>query len=253
MAERRSLNYDPISATYDRRYGAGASRLEGIGRALAELVQAGPAEVILEVGCGTGHWLESLRALPGARIGLDLSLGMLRQAQEVNPERLICAEAGSLPVRPAGADLIFVVNAAHHFPRQRDFITDAYRVLRPGGALAIIGIDPSARQNTWYLYDFFTGVEQADRQRYPSSGQLLDWMAQAGFDRVEWRLVERVRQTLWGEQVLQDPFLQKNGTSQLALLSEEEYRAGLAQIHAALDGAKKEGTSSPSGSILLST
>src|SRR5512147_1144319 len=137
MAERKPLNYDPISATYDRRYATGASRLEGIGRVLAELVQAGPAVVTLEVGCGTGHWLESLRAFPGARIGLDFSLGMLRQARQVNPGRLACAEAGNLPLKTAGADLIFVINAIHHFPRPRDFIAEAYRALKPGGALAI--------------------------------------------------------------------------------------------------------------------
>jgi hypothetical protein len=41
--------------------------------------------------------------------------------------------------------------------------------------------------------------------------------------------------------VLDDPFLQKHGTSQLALLSDEAYRARLARLRRALDGAESHG------------
>jgi len=46
-----------------------------------------------------------------------------------------------------------------------------------------------------------------------------------------------------GWEVLQSPFLQKGGTSQLALLTEEAYQASLERIKADLAQAQKMGVS----------
>jgi len=66
-------------------------------------------------------------------------------------------------------------------------------------------------------------------------------MSAAGFRQVEWRLVERIAQAHVGRKVLADPILQKTGTSQLALLTDEAYAAGMARIQAALVEAEAAG------------
>ena len=63
--------------------------------------------------------------------------------------------------------------------------------------------------------------------RFPSGGTVLDWMVAAGFARVEWCLAEHIVHQHVGRAVLADPILQKHGTSQLALLTDEAYAAGL--------------------------
>jgi SAM-dependent methyltransferase len=227
------VNYDRIAPAYDQRYAI--NPLAGVAAALASLARERGAERLLEVGCGTGRWLAELG--PGARrvYGLDRSPGMLRQARERNASfHLICGRAGRLPFTDAAFDLVFCVNALHHFDHPRDFISEARRVLRPGGALAVVGMDPHGGQDRWYLYDYFEGTRAADLARFPSRRAIMDWMAAAGFVGVDWQQVERIRDRRVGREVLTDHFLQKHGTSQLALLPDEAYAAGLRRIETAL-------------------
>jgi ubiquinone/menaquinone biosynthesis C-methylase UbiE len=234
------VNYDQIAPTYNQRYTV--SQFEGIGAALRSLTQDGGAERVLEVGCGTGRWLAELHPVAQQVYGMDLSLGMLQQAQQ-RPESLslICGHASHLPFPNAVFDLIFCVNAFHHFPQPRAFVSEARRLLRPGGALAIMGMDPHAGRDRWYLYDYFAGTRETDLRRFSSSGTILDWMVAAGFARVEWRVVEHLVGQHVGRAVRDDPILQKHGTSQLALLTDEAYTAGIGRIDAALSEAAATG------------
>ena len=50
----RHTNYDEVAATYDRRYAE--DDYSGIERALIDFLGS-PARHVLQVGCGTGHWL----------------------------------------------------------------------------------------------------------------------------------------------------------------------------------------------------
>jgi hypothetical protein len=102
-------------------------------------------------------------------------------------------------------------------------------------------MDPHAGRSPWYVYDYFPGTRETDLARFPSAGRLLDWMTAAGFERASWQIAERLDGSLSGRAVLDDHFLKKQGTSQLALLSEEDYQAGLARIRAALDAAEARG------------
>ena len=64
----------------------------------------------------------------------------------------------------------------------------------------------------------------------------------AGFSAVECRVASRFRQTRWGRAVLADPELQRNGCSQLALLSDAQYEAGISRIESALRRAERADT-----------
>jgi hypothetical protein len=66
-------------------------------------------------------------------------------------------------------------------------------------------------------------------------------MAKAGFGRVEWQVAERLLDHKVGRAVLEDPFLRKEATSQLTLLTDEAYAAGLRRIRAALETAEAAG------------
>ncbi len=70
------VNYDRIASTYNRRFEPDVER-PGIARALGQLAREGPALDVLEVGCGTGHWLAQLGREGCQPTGLDLSIGML--------------------------------------------------------------------------------------------------------------------------------------------------------------------------------
>src|SRR5690606_41722937 len=79
------------------------------------------------------------------------------------------------------------------------------------------------------------------RARFPSAGTLLTWLVEAGFERAEWGTAQRLGRPQAGRAVLDDPLLQKHGTSQLALLTDDAYHAGLRRLHAALAAAESHG------------
>lgn len=235
-----TVDYDQLAATYHQRYVL--NPLSGVAALLRGLVHDLGATLVLEVGCGTGRWLSELAPLVGHIVGLDYSAGMLRQSQALRaPGSPVRGTAGELPLASGRFDLVFCVNALHHFPDPAQFVAEARRLLRPGGALAVVALDPHAGPGDWYVYDYFPGTRETDLARFPSAGRLLDWLTATGFERAAWQIAERIDTTLVGRDVLSDHFLRKSGTSQLALLSDEAYQAGLARLEAALAAAEARG------------
>jgi ubiquinone/menaquinone biosynthesis C-methylase UbiE len=241
-ASRRTVDYDQLAPTYDRRYMGG--RRSGTAAALTKLARQVAAERVLEVGCGTGRWLAELKAGVPAVWGLDLSTGMLEQAQgRALSGRLVRGRACHLPFANRAFDLVYCVNAIHHFGRPQEFIAEASRLLFPGGVLAIVGMDPHGRKDDWYVYRYFDGVYETDLARFPPWETVREWMARAGLQRIERCVVDQITDTWIGRDVLADPFLQKHACSQLALLSEAAYADGLSRIEHALEKAEPRGQS----------
>lgn len=237
------VDYDAIATTYNQRF-SGEQRSDTRATLLA-LVRRTHSQDILEVGCGTAHWLAEVHAECSQETrlyGLDPSPGMLAQARHHNaPIRLVRGQAERLPFCERTFDLIYCVNALHHFDQPRLFVSEAYRLLRPGGALAVINMDPRSHRDRWYIYDYFAGTFETDVERFPSWGTVLDWLAETGFEQATWELAEHIHKPKFGAAVLEDPYLCKQSSSQLALLSDEAYERGLQRIRKALATAESVG------------
>jgi SAM-dependent methyltransferase len=231
--DKSFLNYDQIADKYNQRYPTSQNWERG--QALLNVARQSNARQILEVGMGTGYWLNLLHQVTPDLFGLDYSLGMLRQAQkQPAPLDLARGSAIQLPYRDRSFDLIYCVDAIHHFGDHRAFISESFRVLKPGGTLAVIGHDPHEGTSKWYIYDYFNGVYDTDLRRYPSGRSILQWMQAEGFHNISASNVEHIQNIHMGDSVLNDPFIAHNATSQLALLSNEEYELGLEKIRTAL-------------------
>lgn len=235
------VNYDQLAHTYNQRYHE--DPLDKIEEELTALAHQNQAKMLLEIGCGTGRWLNGLAAqVESARVyGLDFSRGMLAQAAARPGDlQLIQGTASQLPLQTNAFDLIFCVNALHHFDDPAEFIRQARRALRRRGNLAIIGQVPADRRNRWYVYDYFAGSYEADLARFPSWGTVTDWMIAAEFDTLQWQPLHWIIDDKHGWDVLANPFLQKHAVSQLALLSDADYMAGIEKIKRALQQADAE-------------
>lgn len=227
------LNYDDLANEYNQRYQT--IPVPERSDTLLDLVQQVNAQRILEVGSGTGYWLNFLSPHVGHVYGLDYSRGMLHQAKN-QPGKLDLSQGNAvhLPFQDDTFDLIYNVDAIHHFTDKRAYVAEAFRALRPGGMLAVIGHDPHNPENSWYVYDYFEAVYLTDLQRYPSRSAILEWMKTAGFMELATQTIERITETHIGNRVLRDPYLKKNSSSQLALLNEKTYLAGINKIRTAL-------------------
>ena len=237
----RRVDYDELAATFDRRYDE--NDYSGVEGALNGFV-AGHVMRALEVGCGTGYWLQLLASRRIVVAGLDPSSGMLAVAKgRVPAAAVVQGTAESLPWVSGSFERVFCINALHHFPDKQGFVREAMRVLRAGGQLMTIGLDPHAGVDRWYIYEYFDHVLEIDRRRYPSTLQIRAWMGEAGFVDCVTREVQHIPARLDARLAEKQGRLDRNANSQLRILTDDEYRRGLARVHAAIDAAEARGAS----------
>lgn len=227
------VDYDQIAPTYDSRYEK--QRYSGIADELNAWIQ--PGSSVLEVGCGTGHWLSLAAARGALPVGLDPSSEMLRKAVAKGHSAVARATATHLPVTPDSFDLVMVINAAHHFESVPAFVEEAYRVLKPGGRLAVFGLDPRYAGTRWFIYDYFESTREVDQARYPSARFLRDTFTSAGFAEVVSRVSCTIAHRESAREFLARGADAKQATSQLILLGEAEYAAGIERIRVAMERA----------------
>ena len=236
----RRAGYDEVAPRYDRRYQE--ESYPGTRLALHDFLRSSRQLDVLEVGCGTGHWLGELEGRTGRIVGLDPSSGMLERAtQAARRALLVQGRAEALPLKSRSFDRVFCVNAFHHFEGRASFLHEARRVLRPGGGLMTVGLDPHAEHQDWWLYDYFRGVLESDKRRYPSVDEIQAATAEATFVRCESRQVEHIVRRVSAGEAWKRGLLDRSATSQLMILSEGEYREGLESVRAAMVAAGREG------------
>lgn len=221
-------NYDEVAAHYDTRYRGHA--YPGLARTLRELARDVRGLRALEVGAGTGHWLALLGEDGVEAVGLEPSREMIQRAQAQGNTRLVRGTATALPFAAQSLDLVYCVNAFHHFPEPRRFLAEAKRCLAPQGVLAVIGMDPHAGVDRWSIYDYFEGTRELDLARFVAANELRTWLADAGFASSHTELAEHLDKRFDAEQALRDGKLDRRFTSQLSELSDAAYRAGIARI-----------------------
>jgi len=241
VAELRSLrmtqpvDYDKIAGAYDARYER--NDYSGVERILTGFVprERGTDRArILEVGCGTGHWLRVLRDAQASCVGIDLSAGMLRVAKStLTDAHLVRARAEALPAGDGRLARVFCVNALHHFTDPLAFIREARRVLEPGGGLLTFGLDPGSGRDRWWIYDYFPEALTADRRRYPATSRIREWMEAAGFSGCDTVEAQHAPRRLTIREAAERGFLDRASTSQLMVISDEAYERGLERLNRA--------------------
>lgn len=165
------------------------------GRLADQVLADLPAEArIVDIGAGTGTFAIALAArAPSAEIvGVDVDPEILELAQAKEGSAAVTwklAEAGELPLSEGSCDRAAMSLMLHHLDAdgKRAALAEARRVLRPGGSLHIAdwgpAQDPVMRGAflVVQLLDGFAGT------RDHVAGRLPDFVADAGFTKVERR------------------------------------------------------------------
>lgn len=224
----RRTDYEAIASSFDRRYQGREWEYAGVEAALLAFLGTARDRAILEVGCGTGHWLKLLYDQGWHVQGLDASPGMTRQARRLVPQvEVVDGRAERLSWKDSVFDRVFCINAFHHFDGKQMFLDEARRVLRPGGGLFTVGLDPHAGLDRWWVYEFFEGVLALDRERYASAPRIRTWMSERGFMECHTTEVQLSHSKMSFREALSKRLIDKNAMSQLAILTETEYQTGL--------------------------
>jgi len=232
------VDYDRYAEGYGRRY-----ELESFdGLTAALLAMTTGAARILEVGCGTGHWLRALAGQGAVVVGLDPSRAMMRQVHRPSSPLLTLGRAERLPFATKAFDRVLAIYALHHFSSRPAFFGEAHRALTPGGRIATVGLDPLQGRDRWWIYEYFPEADALDRSRCPSSAAIREELAVAGFGRLETRTVQNIRAETDATTAQRTGLLERSFTSQLAALSDRAYREGCERVWSAAEDAASRGT-----------
>lgn len=157
-------------------------------------------EKVLEVGCGRGFYLKTLKSVwPDLDVtGVDVNQKYLDNAREFLrglDVKLIKGDATRLPFKSQAFDRIIASEVLEHIPDDKKAISEMYRVLKPGG-IAMITVpnknyplcwDPAnwvlerlfdrhLPSNIWWLSGIW-----ADHVRLYNEKELRDKMEKKGF------------------------------------------------------------------------
>lgn len=228
MTGDRVTDYDRVAAAFDRRYSL--YEYAGTRDAVVSFLGDVPLDV-LEVGSGTGHWLEIARPKARRLVGLEPSAEMIARSSGVR----LRGAAEHLPFPNASFDRIFCVNALHHFADRFAFFSEARRVLRPGGGVMSVGKDPHAERDSWWVYDYFPETRGIDRARFAPVRILRGELARAGFSWAESFEADHIEVVRPAVETFASGVIDKTFTSQLSVLTDAEFDAGVERIKQAGD------------------
>lgn len=150
----------------------------------------GPADTVLDVGCGPGTDLPALAASAGRAIGVDHDPAMVAEARRrtaaLPDVRVLTADAHHLPLADDSVDRARADRVLQHVASPPRVLAELHRVLRPGGVAALaepdwesLAVDPGDPDTT----RAFTRFLRTDVVRNAVIGrQLTRLTTEAGFE-----------------------------------------------------------------------
>jgi ubiquinone/menaquinone biosynthesis C-methylase UbiE len=159
-------------------------------------------QAVLEAGCGTGNYLQSLQPVLGSLVGVDSSEQMLEQARATvtGDVELMQGNVLELSMVDESFDAVLSNQVIHHLdegPGADDepaawppsehagingFLREAHRVLRPGGALVLNFSHPQQVRDGFWWADLIPAAVERLVYRLPSPDRLRQMFAAAGFN-----------------------------------------------------------------------
>jgi ubiquinone/menaquinone biosynthesis C-methylase UbiE len=182
------MDYDDLAAVYVEHRRAVPEVLKGLQATSA--IDNGSR--ILEVGCGTGNYISALRTASECKAwGVDPSEEMLASARSSDPRvHFSWGRGETLRFEDEFFDLVLSVDVIHHIADRAEYLSEAFRVLRPGGRICTVTDNEWIIRNRLPLSGYFPDTVEPELARYPTEPELRREMAWAGFRDIVGTVVE---------------------------------------------------------------
>ncbi len=167
--DRMRSYFDALAGKFGRQYLPGRSW-----RGLAEvLLRLMPPMVVADLGAGEGTFSQLLAQSARKVIAVDNSEKMIEFAIKHAKEHCLknieyrLGELEALPVADGEADLAFFSQSLHHAQHPGRAVAEAWRILKPGGRIAILDLLRHQFEEAREMYaDVWLGFTELELRRY---------------------------------------------------------------------------------------
>lgn len=169
--QQEKIAKQAIASSFSRAaqtYDAVASLQRDVGNKLLQTLQPDAcADLVMDLGCGTGFFTPALQQkFPQANIlGLDLAEGMLQFARDRHHGSFtwLCGDAEQMPLADDSVDVIFSSLALQWCADMPKLLAEVRRVLKPGGQIVFSTLGPRTfheLKSAWRQVDDYVHVNQ---------------------------------------------------------------------------------------------
>jgi ubiquinone/menaquinone biosynthesis C-methylase UbiE len=196
-----SENRDAIQNEFRRTASYFADRTKGRFDYLnvVEFAAVRGAEVVCEVGAGTGHFLSLFREVADRLIAVDLTLEMLAESRHHHEGILLVnADGERLPFDSQSIDLVASAQAFHHIHTPVPILKEMGRVARPEGHVLVVDqVAPERHEEAMMMNQLDIVRDPTHAASRPVSAFRIMLRA-AGLEIIDERVVEtRNRLSKW--------------------------------------------------------
>jgi ubiquinone/menaquinone biosynthesis C-methylase UbiE/biotin operon repressor len=177
--------FDELAGKFGRQYVPGRS-WKGIAEALLKLM---PPIVIADLGAGEGTISQLMAQTAKRVIAIDNSEKMVEFGSDLARRHQIgnleyrLGDLEDVPIRTGTVDLAFLSQALHHAVHPERAVGEAWRILKPGGRIAVLDLNRHHFEEARDMYaDLWLGFTELELEHYLKS---------AGFKSVETAIVHR--------------------------------------------------------------
>ena len=120
-------------------------------RAMGDVLKGIQPSTMIDVACGTGHWLLHFQDAGSDVFGCDACKEMLNEATKISSlrGRIALADAEDIPFRDSIADLILCSVSLGYFRNIGGVFREFARASKAGGFIAVSDLHPDALLSGW--------------------------------------------------------------------------------------------------------
>ena len=181
---------------------------------------------LLDLGSGTGAWA---RAFADTYDVIAVEPSDAMRARSEHPHVMI-GDAAHIPLADASVDGVWLSTVVHHVPDLVRAAHEIRRVLRPGGPVLIRSAF-AGRHDAITLFRFFPEAIRV-LDSYPSAASVQEAFGAAGFAVAAFEQIPQCTAVSLRDFAAR---LRRAAHTPLQLITDAEYAAGLARLHAAAD------------------
>jgi SAM-dependent methyltransferase len=155
------------------------------------LGHVGAGERVLDLGCGDGAFVGAIEAAGAEAVGVDVADAALRRARARHPDLELHRAPidGRLPLEEARFDAVWCSEVIEHVADTVNLLSEARRVLRPGGLLLVTTPRHGRLSGAWIALTRFEAHFHplGDHLRFYTRRSLARALEELGFEDVRVR------------------------------------------------------------------